>query len=508
MGGIGRQERQATVVSSKSDLNGDQISDFVLRFEDPFSCAYGAFSGADGSSLWIKTTIQQIGVSKMVGPNNFVRQNDGKVSLREELVDIDGDQTPDFIWVENETVRASEVTQMNSFMRAEATSGRTGETIWRTTIPDQSFNRQKVPSWTAFLPVAPTLMRFQGKTNVVIAHLAEIHLVNLFNGSIIETIDELPDFVRSLKSLDVDGDGNQELIFSHPIDRDIQKLTAYSFKSKSELWHTRIRTKSSLIHDGVSSDHGSAFVDVDNDQLPESLIGERMHRTQRRLRLIDCATGTDRWTADTDEDPRWSSGCLQIPFVAVPSPDLNGDGTIDYLNLSWIVMQSGPYDDSRLEIQAISGDDGSLLWEASHFIERDTSFSRWSVTSVNTMVQSDGQPILIVSTETDKDGKVLTFDAHTGQFQYSLDDAARATFHDFDADALHDLCFESTNESSDLYKLDQRSFRVIRAKTPVRWRLLSARSDLKPVGDVDGDGYFDLSDRPTHDGSGRLVVAS
>jgi len=247
---------------------------------------------------------------------------------------------------------------------------------------------------------------------------------------------------------DLDHDGSPDLIIGiHSLSTDaFSPLHAISGRTGAKLWSANIR---------VNNSKGSPMAqicDLDRDGLPElvyvaaiNLMEAQQRRLQSsnevqlRLIVLSAKDGKVRWQRPLSpaygKTPQFNPHRLRVDLLRIESPtaDLNGDGVLDLVIPSETDVQKAPLSDQPVELIAVSGADGSLLWRHKLPKPRRSDGRLVKVPPV-AAVDLDGDGVTEVVTlefedvgdaETKRVAKVRALEGGTGrirwQWQYEVD---------------------------------------------------------------------------------------
>ena len=453
------------------DIDGDGTDDIVWPGRGDFGAV--AFSGADGSTLWLHEPETDRTGATLVGLPALITTTD--------------DAPPDLLMTFER--RHSESEQGSRSRWIERVSGRTGEVLWKYAIAS--------PEFGLWLPAVAAVPVSHSGSNVVVVPSGE-SLVRLDaetgTDEVVMASDPMP-FTRATVH-DLDGDGQPELLAEFSKPHAGLTTTAIDVASGRTLWsHNPQRWHAAvalIAHESTTP--GCVIVGSAED--PNGTGGGRTYEVE----LLDSATGTQKWS---DQWAVHSSESVGESLQVFAAPDLNADGHADAL-ASW--RQEPEREISTVFVRAWSGADGARLWDWSTRFDQhprppiDTDIQFWST-------GQDGLPRLVVScpfirSDYDYAGSGTTFilAARTGQREATLTDAPTPFVADLNADGISDLYWKESD--SEATRNPPVTLRTLAGRSPEAWRRIG---NVVPATDFDGDGNTDLLGR---DMFGHLFAVS
>ncbi|MEA1864339.1 MAG: cohesin domain-containing protein, partial [Euryarchaeota archaeon] len=289
------------------DLDGDDMPDFLINFEsgdwsaNTFNSSLVALKGSDGTHFWDES-ISGAGIGMLDADSVEDLDGDG---ITDFLIEID---ICDIDWDTGEILSCD--------CSVTAISGINGTHLWEESVSG---------------------------TGIVWLYSSSVEDLNC---------DGITDFLISTTTYDVDWDAQEMLSYDCSV-------TAISGSDGTHLW------EESASGTGAG-DIGVDFCDLDYDNVPEFLICIESYDWDTnaydcRIIAVNGSDGTHIWdTSMTGSGYGW--------VYAYPLDDLNCDGTVDILvdfrsyDIDWDAGEMLSYDCS---VTAISGSDGTHLWEES-----------------------------------------------------------------------------------------------------------------------------------------------
>jgi outer membrane protein assembly factor BamB/tetratricopeptide (TPR) repeat protein len=285
---------------------------------------------------------------------------------------------------------------------------------------------------------------------------------------------------------DVDGDGHDDaLLFG-------EQLTALALRTGKLLWRSPLKgadlkyeTSLPLTADLVSG--GAKGVVVP--------IGGFGPGGWRGVKVLDGATGQPRWQRELEPSGRpnfsgwggdWGREGPHNHFIAGPDIDADDQQEVFVVTLAGEGPQSGRF---NLCVDALSGQDGHLVWSSQHpIVSRITN----SVAGLGQLrwwqVGADGWPLLVVpfqnkSGSHEREDVAFFFLAGTGRIAHRVEGCHEPEMPDLTGDGLPDLCWLESLVAGG------KKLHALRGAPPAVWR---RRELWKPAADFDADGITDL----------------
>jgi hypothetical protein len=170
--------------------------------------------------------------------------------------------------------------------------------------------------------------------------------------------------------------------------------------------------------------------------------------------------------------------------------DLDDDGHPERFTARWIKNFTGR--PSTIELSALSGADGSILWKQVHPVSRDT----WTMKRPVPIVwgyDARRNPRLVVATRSASGANGYIFNADTGKLTDVIENFHRPGTADFTGDGLSDLYWFEGRST-----MTARGFiHALEATPPTSWRCASS---VIKADDLNGDGCADVvAGRPRGD---------
>ncbi|GJM35887.1 MAG: hypothetical protein DHS20C18_48880 [Saprospiraceae bacterium] len=226
--------------------------------------------------------------------------------------------------------------------------GATGDQIWST------------PSGGGDSPPTIADIDNDGKPEVLFGNFnGEIRILNGEDGSLAQNIQADP-YANTIQTeptvVDVNNDGKLDIIAANYLNVDGLHIWAFDFATGNILWTNTVLTPTSDFH----AYHGGVLADIDNDGLPEYVIGSN----NGMIQAINTEDGSSLWNAVV---PGSNMSALSVA-------DLDDDGELEV-----IFNNSDPVTfDNRIWI--VSGIDGVLEW--SYPIDF-SAFRGFSISDIN-----------------------------------------------------------------------------------------------------------------------------
>ena len=464
-------------------IDGDPQADLIACWPTHDDLPIVAFSGADGTIRWLKSTQGQF----------------DRLAARPLVADVDRDPEPDLVRMGYRHGQGN--------LWIEAISGRTGQTIWRKDLPmlsslnpndmkqgvyvagdEYSFGCEIAEAKLGGVPIVVAITPHQ----MMIVRLpdGEPAGVPLSFGS--------PPVARP-QLADVTSDGTHELFWqtksanssdasTSGIDAHLQSLGApdnLRFTLKSESMASQHRQSR------LAGRNWGRICDLDHDGKQELLVPREFTRqpgtsqpAQLAIRSVDATTGQELWNHTIY--PRDGATCEEL----LTTPDVNADGCDEV-----VVISAGPSEadlwngSATLFVDLLDGRSGNRLATWNEVTVRNDlrgfasnrrfESARWWG------VDARGYPQLVLATidETAPRNRrrLHVISPLEGRETHRLDDVGMWQLPDLDGDGLDDLLV--SRESPDGHQIQG-----FRTKSPVAWRRLGA---LQTAQDFDGDDRSD-----------------
>ena len=206
------------------------------------------------------------------------------------------------------------------------------------------------------------------------------------------------------------------------------------------------------------------------------------------IEVLDGKTGATRWqrTLRRFANRNSSPTPYDAPVRIAVGPDLDGDGSADIFVVSNGSRELPVAADAStfLQIDALSGKDGSVLWRR----QRNYSTATRAFT-IPRPIQwwqpgKDGWPQLVVPVERGPGGQAVAYivSASTGRVAHVLLGASYVEVADLNNDGIADLYYLTWTKGP-------RLLTALKGLPPLEWRRTGA---FEPAADFDGDGVTDL----------------
>ena len=461
-------------------IDGDPQADLIACWPTHDDLPFIAFSGADGTIRWIKSTTGQF----------------DRLAARPLVTDVDSDPAPDLVRL------GYRYGQGNLWI--EAVSGGSGKTVWRKDLPllaplNPSDAKQGVYVWGKeyLFPCEIAKAMLAGDPIVVALTPNQMMLVRLSDG---EQVGAPLAFGGPLAArpqvVDLNSAGSHELFWqttsanssdgsTSGIDAHLQCLGALdaprvSLKSESTASQQRLTS--------LAGRNWGRITDLDHDGKHELLVPREFRHqpgapqsAELAIRMYDATTGQQRWNHTVY--PHEGATCDELLIT----PDVNDDGCDDV-----VVISSGPSEadlwngSATLFIDLLDGGSGKRLatWNditvrndlGGFASNRRFESARWWG------VDARGFPQLVLATidETAPRNRrrLHIISPLEGRESHRLDDVGSWQLPDLDGDGLDDLLV--SRESP-----DGQQIQAFRTKSPVAWRRLGT---LQTAQDFDHDG--------------------
>ena len=372
------------------DLNGDGIDDLLWAGRDPSGVV--AMSGADGTLVWAHT-------SKSESPNPWQKFVKSELLVGQPVAITehpDPDRPPDFLltfqrMASRGGLQMGDATVLIEPERwVERIDGTTGERRWRYTIDPQSYTTSNHDA----TPLPAFVMDIRGDASVIVPSGTSLIRLNLAHGSEPQILTSFKWPLADVVRLDVDADGQQELLVQSRIGRNRSKLQAIDVVEGNVIWgretHRLDRRSWHTIASTKDAPAAIAFV------TGSSSDREEPSGTTLIVQLLNANTGHRMWF---DEQP------VAIPdrvdaLQLVEAPDIDGDGQRD-------LLVAVDYSGLRIAVNAHAIATGKPLWRWTKEITPDSWMNGASqLKDIQEWTEGpDGLPRLLISCGRSHQGK-------------------------------------------------------------------------------------------------------
>ncbi len=378
----------------------------------------------------------------------------------------------------------------------EAVAARTGKLVWRTVCDLPDLVRTNAIDLGDFIPSKLEIGNFNGQAAVLLAINSKIFGLDLQTGKELWPAYDLGvRLAQAPQFVDFDGDGQTDA------------LVLYRKKDRSEEHVLRLM---SLITGATIWEHSflcpvpydaktwrfpgtelAWVADVHGDGKPLVIIPVqddwgKYGNHWIGVEALDGATGVRLWQRGLEALGSFSSsGVSNISIRALMGPDLNGDGHAEIFvaSVSSKRNYSVPNESAFLQINALSGKDGHVLWKSRHKIANDYTPQQPPGALQWWQVGVDGWPQLVVPVYKGIGGQPLTYilAASSGKVAHLLPEIGNVQVADINSDGLPDLFHLASSQGA-------RRLVVFKGLPPLDWR---RPGNLRAGGDYDGDGIVD-----------------
>lgn len=478
-------------------IDGDPQADLIACWPTHDDLPFIAFSGADGTIRWIKSTAGQF----------------NRLAAKPLVADVDGDPAPDFLRL------GYPYGQGNLWI--EAISGGTGKTVWRKDLsslsplhPSDAKQGVHVSDDQYLFPCEIAPATLAGDRVIVAITPHQMMLVQLSNGEPVGATLEFGGLLAARPQLaDVNGDGTHELLWqtksansfdgsNSMIDAHMQSLGAaddqrISLKSESNVPDQRLSR--------LAGRNWGRITDLNHDGKLELLFPREFRNypgsspAELGIRIYDPSAGQPLWTHTVY--PREGATCDEL----LTTPDVNAD-TFDEV----VVISSGPSEAdlwnglATLFVDLLDGRSGKRLatWNdvtvrndfGGFASNRRYESARWWG------IDARGFPQLVVATideTTPRNRRRLhVISPLEGKETHCVDDVGSWQLPDLDGDGRDDLLV--SRESP-----DGQQIQAFRTKSPVAWRRLGT---LQTAQDFDHDGIAEYVEVDNQSGRDLRVL--
>lgn len=480
------------------DLDGDGRHDLV--FASRVSPSLLAISAKDGRALWWFRAAPGIPAEHDLVADPFDHQSSGEnggVVGQPIMIDVDGTPVVAAMFASLNgrlQTKGGKVFSTTLAFRIEAVSALTGKSLWRAPL-----NFAGLPAYYAealkFFPTKPEVVQLDGRPTLLIHVQTMLVAFDLKTGKEIWTYDLGSRPVEAPHLTDLDGDGQPEALFLYRKTKASEELTlrAVALKSRDTLWERPFLSPGYLQHDEwrLPGAELATVADLDGDGKPEVMVPVRDDWGKNGkhwfgVEVFDGATGNPLW-----QQRLWNMGFGMssgsgggTPIRLLVGPDLDGDRHREIFVASLGSVMQPPLEDIHyLQVDALSGKNGSVLWR---WRQKDATDSkpfehpgrlRWW------QAGADGWPQLVVPVN-GAGGQPITYvlAADTGRMTHQLPEVSEPQVADINSDGIPDLFYLAGPQGS-------RRLTVFKGSPPVDWR---RPGNWQTAGDYDGDGIADF----------------
>jgi outer membrane protein assembly factor BamB len=392
------------ILTTCPDLNGDGKGDFVFGLD--FQPDLVAVNGTTGEIIWWhRNRARPDGMKE--GPFAEDRSGDSFVLAEPLLSDVDGDGVPDLITgfsCAAVTFRDINDQDKTSKRPAEtliqAVSGRTGKLIWSYRLEDIRYGRPTLS--TDFLDYIQILGTWQGEPTVTIVAKGQMWTLKLKTGEPVGPPVMLPglrfgeSYSEHARFFDPDGTGELAVLILKN-GKEIQqpnggltpylKVVAVRAVTGQVMWEAELEGLSLAWRPHQDANSARAcdwpapfrFSTKVEDRREDVLLPFKKSRQSAEhtfwhgIERLDGRTGQSVWRRRILLDEDTYNDHLTISRMST-GPDLNGDGCADVFavfgvidppqrNTTRKVLRAGTPNHEHVCITALSGADGSLLWQ-------------------------------------------------------------------------------------------------------------------------------------------------
>ena len=391
-----------TLTEPAPDLNGDGAADVVLAMHNT-GAMFFAFCGKTGQPIWTLRKSPLIPHNAM----EYIKLHAGPAmsqSVQRSWIDVNTDGVPDCVRIVSQkhfsSRRNGEEIKVPGSRYLNAISGKTGSILWRVALGNKPANElspwSRVYNYNMESIRAPQSVRTDTGMLIVLQDRESIHFLDSTNGRTSHSIEDLKFPVRSLKCIDLDADGADEIVYTVAIKSDdnlVQgkkqrtcefNVVAFSPKDERELWRLSVQNLPAMLdHPSVSDLTWPLAADLDTDGLPELVMECAVAEwSEPRIRVVDGITGKVNWEIPVDFKPKRKPSKrhqYNLALGVAEIADITGD-EINDLIIAEMLNRKGDREKPWLVLEARSGTNGDVIWRAIQ--EAPNGEDYWSIDSL------------------------------------------------------------------------------------------------------------------------------
>ncbi len=475
------QGRPPALLRPAPDLDADTVGDLVWAGDA--APAMLAVSGRTGHLLWWHPG-NPPDATNHAGPNGPYQAWWGSVAGPPATLPIDEHPAPDLVALFSSGNRKW----------VEAISGHNGKILWRRALDAAWFQK---PAWSSReLLFSPRLARIRSRTNLIVCASTQVLVLSPADGTLLHQVPLPLPVLRDPLILDLDADGEDELLLLAQRDVNQTSLLAVSPASERVLWTQPLAALFGYEVQESLRAHWPIVADLNRDGRPELLVPATAAATRiatvdgphwNGLDCLRAADGSRLWRRQLG----YSHSIHLVPQVEhfLAGPDLNADGTADLLVAS-LQLKSLRTDGKQLFVDALSGADGHSLWTWHRVVTnrcRPTALT-WGQPG------ADGHPELLLSTILWPwlPADLYRFAPTSGRLLGTTPHAFDPTIADATGDGLPELFLKSAAQNLNAGR-NAGTLHSVRGLPPAAWaRFANAGATPQPIPDTNGDGIDDL----------------
>lgn len=495
------------------DLDDDGRQDLV--FASRVSPSLLAVSAKDGRPLWWFRAVPELPVEHDIRSDPFEHQasaENGGVIGQPLVTEVEGMPVVVALFASisgSYRTKAGKEFKTGNHYWIEAVSARDGKSLWRSPV--------NVPGLAQYywevikqFPERPEVVQIDSRAALLLFVNATLLAFDIQTGKEVWRYDLGLRPVEAPHIGDLDGDGRPEALFLYRKARESEELVlrAVSLTSRDTLWE-RPFLRPGFLNQDESRPAGTelaSVADLDGDGKREIVIPVRDDWGQYGkhwfgVQCLDGATGNPRW-----ERRLWSMGFSSssgsgggTPVRMLVGPDLNGDRQQELFVASLGSIWQPPEEDIHyLQVDALSGKDGSVLWRwqqegatDSKPFEPPGRLQWWQA-------GDDEWPQLVVPV-TGAGGQPVTYilGAGTGRLTHVMPEVADPQVADINSDGIPDLFHLAGSQG-------RRRLTAFKGLPGALWR---RPGNWQTAGDYDGDDIADFREWHTDEFSKTFLVA-
>ncbi|MBI3865392.1 MAG: protein kinase [Planctomycetia bacterium] len=497
-----------------ADVDGDGRDDLI--FASRVSPSLVAVSGKEGKVLWWYRALPNFPAGHDVDQDPIELKNSAEnagIIGQPIVLNLDGEPTVIAIYVSHSTHLVTrsgkDLTSGRSFY-VEAVAARTGMRVWRTAIDLPELATTYVGDLVKLVSAKPEVVQLQGRSTIALTINTKCFGFDVKSGTSLWTAYDLGSRpVQAPQFTDLDGDGQTDALFLYRKSKDSEELAlrAVALHDRQTLWERSFLRPGYLQHDEwhAPGDDVALAADLDGDGKTEVAVPVKDDWSKHGkhwfgVQVLDGVTGNPRW-----ERRVWTMPFAQsagsgggTPLRMLVGPDLNGDRHRELFVASFGSTLNYPQEDHYLQVEALSGQGGEILWRRrlkivphTNSLERQGGLQWWQA-------DDNGWPHLVVPIN-GGGGQPMTYilAAASGRLAHILPEVSAPQVADVNSDGIPDLYHVASGQGS-------RRLTVIKGLPPVEWR--------RPVnwlsaGDYDGDGTPDFREWTTGEFSESHLAA-
>ncbi len=490
-----------------TDLDGDGMDDLILASR--VSPSLLALSGTTGKVLWWYRAPPNMPATYDPNEDPLVPTKSAEqagIIGQPVVVNIEGEPTviatfvsfSAYLWTE-----AGKEFRIGRTYYVEAITARSGKRLWRSTFEMPELANTYQQELIKLFPDKPSIVQLQGRDTVLLAINTKLFGFDLKTGK--ESWPAYDVGARPLQAprvVDFAGDPGV-LLLVRKDDKDYNSeltLRMVGLAKLATLWERSFLCPAYTDRNTwrAPGTELAWVADLDGARKPKIIIPikddwSRLGHHWLGVEALDGATGSTLWqrrlwsTASTFSQ----SGTTGESVRCLVGPDLDGDGHAEIFVASiGSRLSVGDEDATSLQVDALSGENGSVLWRRRHKVDRETNPFLWPGRLQWWQTGLDGRAQLVVPVVRGPGGQAVTYvlAASTGLVTHLLPEVADPHVVDLNSDGIPDLFHIAASASV-------RRLVAFKGVPPVEWR---RPRTVQRGADFDGDGVVDLLE--FHDG--------